>query len=79
MDAGMEVAAMTWGMPLPRAIGASRRVSQRRPAIASGMTTSAAHGAAEVQWRFHSSAISASQANASDSKATTAAPHRTSA
>ena len=61
-------------MPLPAALGAKRKVSQRSAASAGGRISSASQPLCPTQARFHSSALSASQAKPSDTRATSAAP-----
>lgn len=56
---GSDRAPMTCGMPLPAALGANRRVAQRKAASAQGSTSSASQPARPTHSRFHSSARSA--------------------
>ncbi|MNN97822.1 hypothetical protein D3C81_2170640 [compost metagenome] len=56
---GNDNAPMTWGMPLPDALGAKRRVSQRKPARLNGSTSKASQPLWPTHSRFQSSALSA--------------------
>ncbi|MNN30972.1 hypothetical protein D3C81_1446390 [compost metagenome] len=56
---GSVTAAITCGMPLPRACGARRMVSQRSAASPNGSSTNASHGVAVVTCAFQRSASSA--------------------
>ncbi|MNT40243.1 hypothetical protein D3C72_1765460 [compost metagenome] len=68
-------AAITCGMPLPRACGAKRIVSQRSAARPNGSITKASHGVACVRLWFQRSATSAIHANTSENRPTQPAPN----
>ena len=74
-DGGSVTAAMTCGMPLPRACGASRMVSQRSAASPNGSITNDSQGVARVATAFQCSASSASHAKAIENSATMPAPN----
>src|SRR3569832_494170 len=77
--AGKDMAAMTCGMPLPRACSAYRIVSQRSPAKPKGSRMKALHQCACIRRALSKSAASASQAHPSKISATQAAPRMKSA